>query len=201
LPARARMRFRLSAPRIEPKMSKVRSRTWDGVSPCRRASSHWRRHLVCIGLLACARVATSQVVGVGSECHQAEVRDAVARVRAQLPEIERILTELEEAKYECRVFRKTTGTATVDSAAHHAVIAWPGTSGHWDLRTTHLRQFPGPRRRAYVPGSGDGLPCIHGLFRSSEDHASDRDRRQVSVSVRPAPALRGNCRAARHRTP
>jgi hypothetical protein len=112
-------------------MSKVRSRTWDGVPPCRRASSHWRRHLVCMGLLACVRVATSQVVGVGSECHQAEVRDAMARVRAQLPGIERILTELEEAKYECRVFRTTTGTATVGSAAHHAEIAWPGTSGRY----------------------------------------------------------------------
>jgi hypothetical protein len=86
---------------------------------------------VCAGLLACVRVATSQVVGAGSECHQAEVRDAVARVRAKLPEIERILTELEAAKYECRVFRKTTGTATVGSAARYAEIAWPGASGRY----------------------------------------------------------------------
>ena len=129
--SRARMRYRLSAPRIEPKMSKVRSRTCDGVRPCGRAWSHWRRSLVCTGLLACVGVATSQVVGVGSECHQAEVRDALAHVRAQWPEIERTLTELEDAKYECRVFRKTTGSATVGSAAHHAEIEWPGTSGRY----------------------------------------------------------------------
>jgi hypothetical protein len=89
------------------------------------------RRLACIGLLAGAPFATAQVVGVGSQCHRIEVRDAVARVRAQLPEMERILQELQDAKYECRVFRKTTGTATVGSAARYAEIAWPGTSGRY----------------------------------------------------------------------
>ena len=92
-------------------------------------SAHHR--LVCMGLLACLPAATSQVVGVGSECHQAEVRDAVARVRAQLPEMDRILTELEAAKYECRVFRTTTGVAMASGAARHAEIAWPGASGRF----------------------------------------------------------------------
>jgi hypothetical protein len=89
------------------------------------------RHLFCVFLLLFARVATPQVIGVSSECHQAEVRDAVARVRAQSPEVEQILNELEYAKYECRVFRKTTGASTVDTNGSHVMIGWPGGSGRY----------------------------------------------------------------------
>lgn len=93
--------------------------------------SHWHRRLFCMPLLAWACAAMSQVTAVGSECHQAEVRDALDRIRAKLPEVERILKDLEDAKYECRVVRKTTGGAVTDTSGSHAIIGWPGEAGRF----------------------------------------------------------------------
>lgn len=87
--------------------------------------------IACIAGLACVPAATAQVHGVGSPCHQDDVRDAVARVRSRWPEIDRIVKELEEAKYECRVFRKTSGSATVVTDGDHVLIGWPGGSGRY----------------------------------------------------------------------
>jgi hypothetical protein len=87
--------------------------------------------LVGVCLLACSRVATSQVIGVGSECHQADVHEALTRVRARFPAIEPVLRDLEEAKYECRVFRKTTGSATIHTEGDHVMIGWPGGAGRY----------------------------------------------------------------------
>jgi hypothetical protein len=73
----------------------------------------------------------AQVVGVGSECHRAEVSEAVARVRARSPEVDRMIRELEDARYECRVLRKTAGAAASDTQGDHVVIAWPGAAGRY----------------------------------------------------------------------
>ena len=65
---------------------------------------------------------------MGPECHQAAVRGALDRIRAN-PEVEQILKDLEDAKYECRVVRKTTGSAVTDTSGNHVIIGWPGQSG------------------------------------------------------------------------
>jgi len=92
-------------------------------------TSHWSCCLVCLPLLVWARAATPQVTAVGPECHQAAVQDALGRIRAHHPEIEQILKDLEDAKYECRVVRKTTGDAVTDTSGNHVIIGWPGQSG------------------------------------------------------------------------
>ena len=85
--------------------------------------------LVCASLLVCVPAAMPQVTAIGSECHRAQVGDAVARVRARSPEVARMLDELEEAKYACRVVRRTSGPSTVDTDAKQVTIGWPGRSG------------------------------------------------------------------------
>jgi hypothetical protein len=92
-------------------------------------TSHWYRFLACLPLLVWARAATPQVTAVGPACHQAAVRDALDRIRANYPEIGQILKDLEDAKYECRVVRKTTGPAVTDTSGDHVIIGWPGQSG------------------------------------------------------------------------
>ena len=92
-------------------------------------TSHWYRCLVCLTPFVWARAATPQVTAVGPECHQAAVRGALDRIRANHPEVEQILKDLEDAKYECRVVRKTTGAAVTDTSGNHVIIGWPGQSG------------------------------------------------------------------------
>jgi hypothetical protein len=92
-------------------------------------TSHGYRCSVCLPLLVWACAATAQVTAVGSQCHQAAVRETLDRIRASHPEIEQILTDLEHAKYECRVIRKTTGPAVTDTRGNHVIIGWPGQSG------------------------------------------------------------------------
>jgi hypothetical protein len=87
---------------------------------------HWYRVVVCLPLLVGAHAAMPQVTAVGPACHQAAVRDAVDRIRASDPEIGRILKDLEEAKFECRVIRKTIGPAVTDTSGDHVIIGWPG---------------------------------------------------------------------------
>jgi hypothetical protein len=92
-------------------------------------TSHRHCRLVCLPLLAWACAATPQVVAEGPECHQAEVREALARIRSSLPEIDRLLQDVEAAQYECRVVRKTSGSAVTDTVGRHVVIGWPGGVG------------------------------------------------------------------------
>ena len=92
-------------------------------------TSHWYRCLVCLTLFVWACAATPQVTAVGPECHQAAVRGALDRIRANHSEVKQLLKELEDAKYECRVVRKTTGPAVTDTSGNHVIIGWPGQSG------------------------------------------------------------------------
>jgi|GEM_PF-4138002 len=92
-------------------------------------TSHWYRCLVCLTLFVWACAATPQVTAVGPECHQAAVRGALDRIRANHPEVKQLLKELEDAKYECQVVRKTTGPAVTDTSGNHVIIGWPGQSG------------------------------------------------------------------------
>ena len=87
------------------------------------------RCLVGLTLLVWAHAATPQVTAVGPACHQAAVRGALDRIRANHPEVEQILKDLEDAKYECRVVRKTTGPAVTDTRGNHVIIGWPGQPG------------------------------------------------------------------------
>jgi broad specificity phosphatase PhoE len=91
--------------------------------------SHWHRRLSCMALLAWACGAMPQVTAVGPECHQAEVRESLERLRAKLPEAVQMLREIDDAKYACRVVRKTTGVATTDTNGDHVMIGWPGEPG------------------------------------------------------------------------
>jgi hypothetical protein len=87
------------------------------------------RCLVGLTLLVWAHAAAPQVTAVGPACHQAAVRGALDRIRANHPEVEQILKDLEDAKYECRVVRKTTGPAVTDTRGNHVIIGWPGQPG------------------------------------------------------------------------
>jgi hypothetical protein len=80
-------------------------------------------------MLAWGCVAAAQVTAVGPACHQAEVHAALERIRAKLPEVQQMLKELDDAKYECRVVPKTTGVATTDTHGVHVIIGWPGQPG------------------------------------------------------------------------
>jgi hypothetical protein len=92
-------------------------------------TSHWYCRPVCLLLLAWAGAATPQVTAVGPACHQAAVRDALDRITTHQPEVAQILKDIEDAKYECRVIRKTTGPAVTDTNGNHVIIGWPGQAG------------------------------------------------------------------------
>lgn len=90
---------------------------------------HGFRLLVCMPLLLWVCAAVAQVTAAGPQCHQAEVRAALDRIRAKLPEADQMLKELDDAGYECRVVPKTTGAAITDTDGKHVVIGWPGQPG------------------------------------------------------------------------
>jgi hypothetical protein len=92
-------------------------------------TQHRHRCLVGLTFLVWLHAATPQVTAVGPECHRAAVRGALDRIRANQPEVEQILKDLEHAKYECRVVRKTTGPAVTDTRGNHVIIGWPGQPG------------------------------------------------------------------------
>jgi hypothetical protein len=85
--------------------------------------------LACMPLLAWACAAAPQVVADGPPCHQAEVREALERIQARLPEVRQLLQDVEAAKYQCRVVRKSSGSAVTDTRGDHAIIGWPGSAG------------------------------------------------------------------------